>query len=191
MVFFYELENKYIDMTLDSKLSTTKIARKAWLYDLRFSENENNGCNIGILPLAIQIEIRFAYDSKKYVSPFVFAYYLMFLCYDVLQQYDDRQRTLKQLLDAVKHPQQRARRSHFSFNIAGHCLIRAGEYMRAMDMFVESIWSVAIQFAPALSEYNSAMYYLRDLHRCGLTDPIAGDVRNILEEIKMRYLYGT
>ena len=186
-----ELEKMYIDMTLDSNLCTTDKARTSWLYDLRFSENENNGCNIGILPLAIQLEMKFAYFSKVCVSPFVFAYYLMFLCYDVLQQYDDRQRALKQLLDVVKRPQQRSNMSHFSFNIAGHCLIRAGEYMRAMDMFVESIWSNARQFGPRLAEYNTALYYLRDLHTCGLTHPIAGDVRNILEELEMRNLYGT
>ena len=115
-----------------------------------------------MLPLAIQIELRFA-DRVIFVSPFIFAYYLMFLCYHELRHYDDRDRALRQLVEVVNNPQQHGSWQHHSLNIAGHCLLMAGKTSQARDMFIRS-FRITMR-NPPFYKYNSALHYLSYMTR--------------------------
>ena len=115
----------YVERFLNSSCTAIQRAREAWLTDLVI-----DNCMSDILPLAIQIELyfcradclNFIYD-KLIISPFVCAYYLKFLCYHELGQYDNRDRELRQLIDVV-YTERCGERQDFSYNIAGHFCLR-------------------------------------------------------------------
>ena len=127
----------------------------AWMFPMNFPRDTSNS-----LPLAIRIELYFKRLSVK-LSPFTCAYYLQFLCYFDLHQYENRDRALEQLVDFAKHTAERIKDSHSTsdLSIAGHCLLLAGQIAEARDMFC---WSYALvqQFRPDLQELNSARWYL-------------------------------
>ena len=51
---------------------------------------------------AIQIELYYSdCNIGVWLSPFTYAYYLMFLCYHGLCQFDNRDRALRQLVETV------------------------------------------------------------------------------------------
>ena len=131
-------------------------ARTSWLTDLHFTKKllEN-------VPLAIYVELSFCDPYiGVFISPFTFAYYLMFLCYHELRQYGDRECTLRLLLDVVNNPEQHGRPYH-SLNIAGHCLLLAGQRDRARELFIISF--ELTQRYPPFDKYNSAIHYLQQL----------------------------
>ena len=156
-----EAKCMYMDRFLNSSCTTIQRAREAWLTDIVIDK-----CMSDILPLAIQIELyfcradglNFLYD-KLIVSPFVCAYYLKFLCYHELGQYDNRDRELRQLIDVV-YKEQCGERRDFSYNIAGHCLLVAGETDRARAMFNSSLMFRMIYVQPLEGNDNSANWYL-------------------------------
>ena len=150
----------YTDMYFDSEDSATQKARTAWLFNMTFSRDGMRYYK-DILPLAIQIEIRFA-DHSVDISPFTVSYYLMFLCYHELCQYENRDCALDQLVNIVKD-RSPYRREHnaskrHSLNITGHCLLMAGETHRARDVF---LWSYFFtKTYPPYDKYNAAAHYL-------------------------------
>ena len=83
----------FIDMFVNSEITVSKRAKTAWLFDVVFPKHIANS-----MPLAIQIELYFC-DSLTGVriSPFVCAYYLMFLCYHGLHDHENRNSALRQL----------------------------------------------------------------------------------------------
>ena len=128
-------------------------ARKAWLFDMIISKTDYY-----FMPRAIQIEL--CHSVKALVmSPFTFAYYLMFLCYQGLGHYDNRDRALRQLVDTVSDPERGSILAHYSYNIAGHCLLLAGQVDLARTLFLKSI-EFTSNMGKVWDDYNSAYLYL-------------------------------
>ena len=119
-----------------------------------------------MLPVAIQIELEHC-DRAVGVrfSPFTCAYYLMFLNYHELGQYDDRDRALLQLINVINSYEHCGVCTYHSLNIAGHCLLSMGKYTHARDLFIQSFMNTYI-FMPSFHPLNSAQYYLRYLLHC-------------------------
>ena len=142
----------YVDMFLDSEDTMIERARTAWMFDLKVKKNMAD-----MVPLAIQIEIYFKGNSDVKLSPFTCAYYLQFLCYHRMQQYDNRDRALQQLIEVTNNDEQCGNEPWTSLSIAGHCLILAGRRVQARNMFYVSY--MAGQYAGIETE-NSAIWYL-------------------------------
>ena len=154
-----EAEQLYVDKFLHSESSAIERAREAWLFYFVVNKTQTK-----VMPLAIQIELYFCNVCQYpmlYISPSTCLYYLMFLCYHELHQYDERNCALRQLVDVAKNYKQYGPvfRYH-SFNIAGHCLLIAGEIYQARDMFLHS-YKFTLQ-NPPLDRFNSALWYLQN-----------------------------
>ena len=156
-----ESKRRYVDTFLNSSCTVMERAKHAWITDIIFYKYMTE-----VLPLAIQIELNhipdLIYGINIPLSPFTCAYYLMFLCYYELGQYDNRDRALQELIVVVNNSEQCGIRRHHSYNIAGHCLLMTGEKDIAHDMFYKSI-----QFArwdPEWDRYNAAVWYMRKFY---------------------------
>ena len=146
----------YMDVYRDSSVTIIQKANNAWMFTMNFPRY-----TLYPLPLAIKIELYFKRFDVK-LSPFTCAYYLQFLCYFDLHQYENRDRALEQLVDFAKHAAERTEDSCSTsdLNIAGHCLLLAGQIAEARDMFYLS-YALVQQFCPALQVINSARWYLQ------------------------------
>ena len=83
-----ETKGRYVDMFSSNYTHVTERARKAWMFDLRIMPNQ-----MDMVPYAIQVELKHCDKNIGVIfSPFVCAYYLMFLNYSGLHQYDNRDR---------------------------------------------------------------------------------------------------
>ena len=151
-----EAKRLYVDMFLDSDVTVMQRARKAWLFNLSFTKNMAD-----MVPLAIQIELYFS-DPTFYIeiSPLTCTYYLQFLCYHRMCHYDSRNRALQQLIALLTNKEQITDETYDSANIAGHCLLLAGERARAWEMFNMSYKYT--QRHPPFDKYNSALWYLQN-----------------------------
>ena len=149
-----EAKRLYVDAFQDADVSMTQRLKKAWLFDLLLLLTPDL---TDVMPFAIQIELYFSYSSLQ-LSPFTFAYYLQFLCYHRMQQYDNRNRALRQLIEVAFNREQCGNFVQNSLNIAGHCLLLAGRRAQARDMFIVSY--LVTQMRPPHDEYNSALWYL-------------------------------
>ena len=109
------------------------------------------------MPLGIQIELHFS-DSTLSLSPLTCAYYLQFLCYHEMHQYDRRDSALQQLIEPLYNPDSYCILN--DINIAGHCLLLAGKRVQACDVFYSSY--TASQRGPPEDKYNSALWYLQN-----------------------------
>ena len=163
-----ERKRLYIDTFQNSSCTTMQRAMKAWLIDLMFTKKMSD-----ILPLAIQIELYFCGDGSDSLrvdravklSPYTCTYYLMFQCYHELGQYDNRNHALCRLIQVTNNEEQCGIRQHHCYNIAGHCLLVAGQTDRARDMFNRSR---RIRYEiPLLDECNPASWYIRNF--CSVT----------------------
>ena len=102
-------KHRYIDNFRSNDADMKVRARKAWIFDLLFMQN-----TMDIVPAAIQVElIHCDRSTGVYLSPFICAYYLMFLNYYGLGEYDNSNRALCQLIDVVNNPEQRGNRYFF------------------------------------------------------------------------------
>ena len=156
-----ETKERYEDMCSSIDTRITERARKAWMFDLRIMP-----LNMDMTPAAIQVElIHCDEEFGVYLSPFVCAYYLMFLNYYGLRQYDNRDRALRQLVDVVNDPEQHGLHRWHSFNIAGNCLLSVGETEQARNMFMRSLEDTYTLSLPAVHRHNSAQYYIQCLSR--------------------------
>ena len=131
-------------------------AKEAWLFDMHITHSEYS-----FVPRAIQIELDHC-DRRVAVriSPFTYSYYLMFLCFLGLGQYDDRDRALRQLVDTVNDKERCGVFRYHSYNIAGHCLLMAGCVDMARDMFLKSAQFTHSRRIPIFDKYNAAYKYL-------------------------------
>ena len=147
----------YTEAFSASTTSVVERARTAWMFNLHITENE-----IYSMPLGIQIELSHC-DPKLGVnlSPYTCAFYLIFLCHHELREFEQRDDALRQLIDVTNDQEQVGMIPHHSFNLAGHCLLMAGETTRARDMFLRS-YHHGISYPPH-DKYNSAVYYLQSL----------------------------
>ena len=152
-----ETKERYADMFSSNDTRVTERARRAWTFDLRIMPY-----HMDMVPAAIQVELIHCDERLAvYLSPFVCAYYIMFLNYCGLRQYDYRDRALRQLIDIVNNPEQRGHILHHSYNIAGHCLLSLGETEQARDMFIRS-YKLTLQHS-TIHRLNSAQYYLQSI----------------------------
>ena len=152
-----ETKNWYVDVFSSNRKSVRERARKAWMFDIVVMPT-----NIDTVPVAIQIELTHCdKDIGVKLSPFVCAYYLMFLNYHALHQYENRDRALRQLKEAVNNQEHCGNLRYHSYNIAGHCLLYMGLYEQARDMFVRSYQFTSI--SPPFYRLNSARLYLQCL----------------------------
>ena len=152
-----ETKERYVDMFRSNDTRVTERARRAWMFDLRILPSD-----MDMIPVAIQVEL--IHCDEHYgvlLSPFVCAYFLMFLNYCGLRQYDNRDNALRQLIDAVNNPEQRGAFRWHSYNIAGHCLLSVGEIEQAWDMFMHSYQSTLHDLR--VHRLNSVRYYLQCL----------------------------
>ena len=146
----------YKDTILTREFDALTRTKKAWLFDMVIMPADYDS-----IPPAIRIELfylyRFDYIS---VSPFTYAYYLMFLCYHCLGQHDKRDRALRQLADTVMNPEQleRSNITHHSYNIVGHCLLVAEQVDMARLLFSISIEISRIR-GDEYEKHNSAYHY--------------------------------
>ena len=141
----------------NSPVHVTERARQAWLFDLRIIQSD-----MDMVPVAIQIELTHCdKELGVFLSPFVCAYYLMFLNYHALRQYENRDRALQQLIETVNNTEQCGDFGYHSFNIAGHCLLSIGLHEQARDMFIRS-YQFTCDMKP-LDRFNSARHYLQCL----------------------------
>ena len=144
----------YRDTFLTCGLDVMERSRKGWLFDITVSEADYQ-----CVPRAIQIELIYRDIASIYISPFIYAYYLMFLCHQGLGQYDNRDRALRQLVYAAIDTERSGYYRHHSYNIAGHCLLVAGHVDMARTLFLKSV-----QFSKwaghVWDKYNSANHYL-------------------------------
>ena len=144
----------YVDRYCDRNTDLSCRAKEAWLLDMHITHSEYL-----FVPRAIQIEIDHCDPyCGVYISPFTYAYYLMFLCYHVLGQYDNRDRALRQLVDTVNDRERCGVRRYHSYNIAGHCLLMAGYVEMARFMFLVS--ARYTQLSPVVDKYNAVYKYL-------------------------------
>ena len=149
----------YEQIYLQSDADVMQRLRTSWLLDLHFYKDMLHNIN---LPLAVHVELSFCDENLSlHVSPFVLAYYLMFLCHHELHQNDDRDRALRLLVDTVNNPEQHGALYHHSLNIAGHCLLLAGQRDRAHRMFIDS--HQFTEMNPPFNKYNSAHHYLQSI----------------------------
>ena len=154
-----ESASLYEHVYLQSDADVVERLTTSWLIDLYFFKEMFYNIN---LPSAVRVELSFSDELMGVrVSPFVFAYYLMFLCHHELHQYDDRDRALRLLVDTVNNPEQCGGRPYHAFNIAGHCLLLAGRTDRAREMFILSYQHT--QTRPPYNKYNSARHYLQSM----------------------------
>ena len=152
-----DTKNWYVDVYSRDDKSVAERARTAWMLDIIIMSSDADKVSA-----AIQIELT---HCDKIVgvplSPFVCAYYLMFLNYHALHQNENRDRALGQLIEAVNNQEQCGIFRYHSYNIAGHCLLYMGLYEQARDMFIRSY-----QFTSSrqpLYRFNSARLYLQCL----------------------------
>ena len=119
--FSKDVETLYTDMFMNSKLDISQIARRAWLFNFHLSEQA-----LSVMPW---------YRSRQ-ISPFTLAYYLQFLCYHGLQQYDNRDRALRQFVEVVDNSDQCSCNCirPAEYELVGHCLWFVGERVRAKEI---------------------------------------------------------
>ena len=131
-------------------------AKETWLFDIHISLREHS-----FMPPGIQTELDYCdQEDGIWISPFTYAYYLMFLCYHELGQYENRNHALQQLVDTVDDREKCCIARHFSYNIAGHCMLMAGYVDMARTMFLKSAEFTRISPIPVIDKYNAAYAYL-------------------------------
>ena len=161
-----DVERLYPDVFLKSGLSMMEKAKKAWMFDLYFDP-----CMyIENLPLAIRIECIFKAQHPKaniYIPPHICLFYLMFLCYNGLGQYDRRDRLLlpmlMQTLDHFFPLTTFNTHWYHSLNLVGHCLLIAGYIRVAREVFILS--KDTDRFSALNPSNNPARWYLHNFCR--------------------------
>ena len=144
----------YVDRYCGRNMDMLYRAKEAWIFDICITHSEYS-----FVPRAIQIELDYCDPNiGVFISPFSYAYYLMFLCYHGHCQYDNRDRALRQLVDTVNDRERYGVLRDISFNIAGHCMLMAGYVDMALLMFLES--TRLTHQTPVLDKYNTAYKYL-------------------------------
>ena len=81
-----EAKNGHVDVFYSSDNPVTEQARNAWMFDLVIMPVDRE-----MVPAAIQIELKHC-DTEYGIrlSPFICAYYLMFLNYHALHQFENK-----------------------------------------------------------------------------------------------------
>ena len=153
----------YIDRYSGRNMNILCRAKEAWLFDMRITHSEYS-----FVPRAIQIALDYCDPFLGVrISPFIYTYYLMFLCYHGLGQYDNRDRALRQLVDTANDYDRNGVSIHHSYNIAGHCMLIAGD----VDMGARHVSTVSMVHTAESSLPINTMLHI---NTCLLCDPISG-----------------
>ena len=155
----------YRGTLLTGELNHIERAKRAWLFDIVFDHRDYN-----FVPCAIRIELFYLGNFRRFfVSPYTYAYYLMFLCYHGLGQYEFRDNALRQLAGTMlnRHEDRCSDEMHFSFNILGHCFLVAGQIDMARVSFETSIFCTRLM-GDFYDKYNSAYHLSIILVRCSV-----------------------
>ena len=146
----------YVDTYSTQNTDVLNRAKETWLLDMYFSHREYS-----FVPRAIQIELENC-DPRigVQISPFTYAYYLMFLCYHGLGQYNNRNRMLIQLFYIADDDERRGFFVDHSCNIPGHCWLMAGYLDIARIFFQTSARFTHNNRSRAYDKYNAAYKYL-------------------------------
>ena len=147
----------YKDTLLTQESNSINRAKQAWLFDIFIDQRDYN-----FMPSAINIELFYLDEFRWFtVSPYTYAYYLMFLCYHGLAQHENRDYALRQLADTVfeHHRERCSDQTHHSFNIVGHCFLVAGQVDMARWCFALSI-TYSRLVGDIYDKYNSAYHYM-------------------------------
>ena len=143
----------YVDRYYGRNTDILCRAKEAWLFDMHIRNREYS-----FVPRAIQIELDHCDPVLGIgISPFTYAYYLMFLCYHRLGQYDDRDRALRQLVDTANDRERCSTFIYHVYNVAGHCMLIAGYVDMARNVFLES---ARFTQPGVFDKYNAAYKYL-------------------------------
>ena len=151
-----EYPSAYRDICYLGNESIVSKAKKVWLCDLKILPEDFH-----FMPRAIQIEL-LHYDQEigVTISPFVYAYYLMFLCYHELGQYDNRDRALCQLVETANDRERCGVAKHHSYNIAGHCLLVIEHVEMARDFFSRQLISLTKYMQLSINKTPRIIIYL-------------------------------
>ena len=154
-----EAKELYVRRFINSEVTVEHRLKTAWLRPFLVGTDMAY-----VMPVAIQIELLFN-DRDEFpllvLSPYMCAYYLMFLCYHELHQYNNRDRALRQLVDVANNDRQSGPNNHHSWNITGHCLFLTGDTTHAHEFFIRSYQHTLND--PPWDKYNSALHYLQCL----------------------------
>ena len=146
----------YVDRYCGRNTEILCRAKEAWLFDMHITRLEYS-----FVPRAIQIELEHCEPRLGVrISPYTYAYYLMFLCYHGLGQYDNRDRALRQLVDIANDIERCGIFKVHSYNIAGHCMLKSGYVEMAREMFLRSAQFTHRMQPPVLDKYNASYKYL-------------------------------
>ena len=136
-------------------VTCSRRATQAWLVDIDFCPSF-----YPFMPRAIQIELdNFNPGLSVKISPFTYAYYLMFLCYHGLGQADRRDRALDEMADILKDDKRCCVLRYHSYNIVGHCLLMVGKVEDARVLFLLST-NLTHHANLTLDKFNAAYHYL-------------------------------
>ena len=147
----------YKDSLLTRESNSIKRAKQGWLLDIVIDRSHYN-----FMPSAIKIELFYLDECRDItVSPHTYAYYLIFLCYHGLGQYENRDYALRQMAGTVFEPplERCSIETHYSFNIVGHCFLVTGQVDMARMCFEFSIFCSRFP-GDKYDKYNSAYHYL-------------------------------
>ena len=145
----------YMERYNSSTLSAICRATEAWLIHMHIRKK------MVYMPRAIQIELHYCDPSIGiFISPFTYAYYLLFLSYHGLCQYENRDRALRQLVETVNDEERCDFLKYTSYNIVGYCLLVAGRRDMARVFFLQSVNVTHQSPGSVLDKYNSAYHYL-------------------------------
>ena len=150
-----DIAAKVLYIEIHGNTNTISRAKAAWLFDMLI-KNEY----FLFVPRAIQIELSHCMrHAGVRISPLTYAFYLMFLCYHGLGQYERRGCALHQLVDTVINERPCNGMMFSSFNIAGHCLLLVGNIEMARMLLLRSA-HMTHRVHPFLDRHNSAYHYL-------------------------------
>ena len=155
MLIHTEYPSAYRDMCNMGNVNVVDRAKKAWLFNLEIIHEDFH-----FVPRAIQIALLHCDPTIGVsISPFVYAYYLLFLSYHGLGQYDNRDCALRQLVDIAIGKKRCGLVKYHSYNIAGHCLLMVGHTEMARELFLNSA-HYTHQLGSVYDSYNPAYQYI-------------------------------
>ena len=128
------LKDKLFYKDMQHNTNAIRRAKNAWLIDIHIDKKK-----CPFVPRAIQIELMHC-DPRVgiRISPFTYAYFLMFLCYYSLGQDDKIDHSLSELMETIIDRKRCHIGIHTAYNISGHCLLLIGQIEMARNLFLKS-----------------------------------------------------
>ena len=150
-----DIHDKLFYKDMQRNTNVIRRAKDSWLITMKIDKEK-----CPFVPRAIQIELMHC-DPRVgiHISPFTYAYYLMFLCYYSLGQDDKRDRALDELMDTILDQKRCDIHIHTAYNIVGHCWLLLGHIEIARRLFLKSA-RYTHQGNLCIDKHNAAYHYL-------------------------------